>query len=311
MIRKTLSIMLSAVLVFTLLLASCTSQSNTGTGSSKEPGPTAPAIVVTDMTGRTVALDKPSEKVVTLTASTCEIVYALGVGDRVVGRGEYCDWPAEALKKPVVASGAETNIEQIIALRPDLVLMATMDQTAEQVKQLQDAGIKVYASDAHDIAGTYESILQIGQLMGRDSQAQAIVDNMKTTFNGLSAKKLSGTVYFEVSPLEYGLWTAGKNTFMNEVAELMGLKNIFGDLEGWAEISEEQVLQRNPDYIVTVGMYFGEGLTPAEEIMARPSWQNVTAIKNKQVLDLSNNELSRPGPRLAEGARALYDFVSK
>ena len=318
MMRKTVSIALTAVLVLALLplaslLVAC-NQNNPGAnnspGANNDPSSGSTAITVIDMAGRTVTLDKPAERVIVLTASTCEIVYALGAGGTVVGRGEYCDWPAEALKKPSVASGSETNIEQIIALKPDLVLMAIMSQTPEQVKQLEAAGIKAYASSADDIAGTYESILQIGKLLGKDAEAQAIISSMKKTFDELAAKKVRGTVYFEVSPLEYGLWTAGKGTFMNEVAELIGLENIFADLNGWAEVSEEQVLKRNPDYIVTVGMYFGEGLTPTAEIMSRTPWQNVTAVKKNQILNLSNNELSRPGPRLAEGALALYNFVS-
>ncbi|MCL1847679.1 MAG: ABC transporter substrate-binding protein [Coriobacteriia bacterium] len=323
MTRKYLLVLLSAVLALALLplFAGCGSQNNSGggggggtgvgSGTSGETGATGAegTISVTDMTGRTVTLDKPAEKVVALTASTCEIVYALGAGDTLVGRGEYCDWPAQALLLPTVASGMETNVEQIIALQPDLVLMATMNQSLDQVKQLENAGIHVYGTDAQDIAGTYESILQIGQLLGRDAQAQALVDDMQATFERLSADKKSGTIYFEVSPLEYGLWTAGSNTFMNEVAELLGLENIFADLDGWAEVSEEQVLQRNPDYIVTISMYFGEGPTPEEEILARPSWQNITAVKGEWVLNLANNELSRPGPRLVEGAEMLYDFV--
>ena len=312
MTRKTLSILLTAVLVLTLLLIGCNNKNGSGDGDgSTDTQASTTAISVTDMAGRTVTLDKPAEKVVVLTASTCEIVYALGAGSTVVGRGEYCDWPQEALEKPVVSSGVETNIEQIIALQPDLVLMTVMSQSPEQVSQLENAGIKVYASDAQDIIGTYESILQIGQLLGKDEKAQTIVDDMKQIFDALSAEKVSGTVYFEVSPLEYGLWTAGNNTFMNEVSEMIGLTNIFADLDGWAEVSEEQVLQRNPDYIVTVGMYFGVGLTPTDEIMSRTSWQNVTAVQYGRILNLTNNELSRPGPRLAEGARALYDFVSE
>jgi iron complex transport system substrate-binding protein len=97
---------------------------------------------------------------------------------------------------------------------------------------------------------------------------------------------------------------------MNEVAEIIGLENIFADVDGWVEVSEEQVLARNPDYILTVGMYFGEGLEPADEIKARPAWQDVPAVKNNGILNISTDELSRPGPRLADGAKALYDFVN-
>ena len=96
---------------------------------------------------------------------------------------------------------------------------------------------------------------------------------------------------------------------MNEIAELLGLRNAFADVSGWAEISEEQVLERNPDYIVTISMYFGEGPTPVEEILGRAGWQNVTAVKNGAILNLGNNELSRPSYRLVDGARALYQFA--
>ncbi len=98
---------------------------------------------------------------------------------------------------------------------------------------------------------------------------------------------------------------------MDEIATMMGLTNIFHDVQGWGEVSEEQVIQRNPDYIVTITMYYGEGPKPEEEIMSRQGWENVTAVKNQAILNLPNNELSRPGPRLADGATMLYDFITK
>ena len=91
---------------------------------------------------------------------------------------------------------------------------------------------------------------------------------------------------------------------------LKGLRNCFDDIsDSWAAISEEQVLERNPDFILTITMYYGEGPTPEEEIMGRAGWENVTAVKNGDILNLVNNELSRPAPRLAEGAQMLFDFV--
>jgi iron complex transport system substrate-binding protein len=186
-----------------------------------------------------------------------------------------------------------------------------MAQTEEQIAALEKAGIKVVVSDAQDIAGVYTAIEMIGRLMGKDAEAYALIDSMKNTFAEVSAKAGDGTktVYFEVSPLEYGLWTAGADTFMNEVCEMLGLKNAFSDVSGWGEISEEQVLERNPDYIVTINMYWGDGLTPVEEIMARDGWKNVTAVQNGAILNLQNNELSRPGPRLADGAQLMFDFI--
>ena len=176
----------------------------------------------------------------------------------------------------------------------------------------ESAGVQVVVSDAHDIEGVYTAIEMIGALMGKSENAAAVVDNMKKSFAGLrenAAGDGTKTVYFEVSPLEFGLWTAGSGTFMDEITRMLGLRNVFDDVEGWASISEEQVLERNPDYIVTITMYFGEGPTPEEEIIARPGWENVTAVKNGAILNLVNNELSRPAPRLADGAQMMYDFI--
>ena len=123
-------------------------------------------ITVTDMTGREITLDSPATRIVALTASDVEIIYALGAGELLVGRGEYCDYPAEVFNVPSVESGGNTNIEQILALNPDVVVMSSMAQTEEQVKQLEDAGVAVVVNDAKDIAGVYTSIEILGKLLG-------------------------------------------------------------------------------------------------------------------------------------------------
>ena len=269
-------------------------------------------VTVTDMTGREIILSEPAARIVALTAADCEILCALGCEDALVGRGEYCDYPASVLDKPSVQSGYETNIEQIIALQPQVVLMATMAQTVEQVEALENAGIKVVVSDAQDIEGVYYAIRMIGTLMGKDAEAEALVADMQNAFAGIAdkAENTGKTVYFEVSPLQWGLWTAGKGTFMDELATLCGLTNAFADLDGWAAISEEQVLDRDPDYIVTITMYYGEGPTPVEEIASRSGWDALKAVQNGDILNADSNEISRPGPRLVDAAETLYTFVS-
>ena len=285
-------------------------ESSTAESSAAESSSTAGAVSFTDQAGRQIDLDKPADKIVALTASDCEILYALGAQDKLVGRGEYCDDPAEVADIPSVQSGSDTNIEQILDLKPDVVIMATMDQTTDQVQQLENAGVKVVVSDAQDIAGTYDAITMLGTLTGKESEAADIIQTMKDSFDKIKESPVEGgTIYFEVSPLQYGLWAAGKGTFMDEIATMMGLTNIFEDVDGWGEVSEEQVLERNPDYIVTISMYTGEGPTPVEEIEQRSGWQDVKAVKNEAILDLDDNSLSRPVPRLADGAKALYDFV--
>ncbi len=272
----------------------------------------AEGVTITDMTGREIVLDEPVERIVALTASDVEIIYALGAGDLLVGRGEYCDWPAEVLDKPVVKSGAETNLEEILALEPQVVIMATMAQTVDQVEALEKAGVKVIVSDAQNLEGVYTAISMIGQITGKTAAAEALNQQMKDTFDGIRAKaeNTGKTVYFEVSPLEWGLWAGGKGTFMDEIAEICGLTNAFADVEGWGAVSEEQVLDRDPDYIVTTSMYWGEGPTPEEEIKGRAGWDVLKAVKENHIFNADSNAITRPGPRLMEAAEALFEFIS-
>ena len=269
-------------------------------------------LTLTDMTGREIVLEKPAEKIVALTASDVEIIYALGAGDLLVGRGEYCDYPEEVLEKPVVKSGAETNLEEILALEPDVVIMATMAQTKDQVEALEKAGVKVIVSDAQNLEGVYTAISLIGQITGKNAEADTIIGKMKETFASVKekAQNTGKTVYFEVSPLEWGLWAAGSGTFMDELAEICGLTNAFADVEGWGAVTEEDVKERDPDYIVTTSMYWGEGPTPVEEIMGRNGWDSLKAVQNGQVFNADSNAITRPGPRLMDAAVALYDFIS-
>ena len=310
--NKLLNMLLVLILVMSCLCGCGGGSAETGDDDNQTGGEAV--ISVTDQKGRVIELSEPAKRVVALTASDCEIIYALGAEETLVGRGEYCTYPAEVTEVTMVASGSETNLEQIIALAPQVVLMNEMDQTPEQVEALEKAGIKVVVNDANTIAETYDSIEIIGAIVGKDAEAKAMVDSMKSAFAEMEAHKeafTGKTVYFEISPLEYGLWTAGPGSFMDEVANMMGLTNIFSDTNRWAQVSEEQVLQRNPDYIVSVAMYFGEGMTPVEEILSRPGWSNVTAIKNNDILNLQNDELSRPGPRLVDGAQLLFDMISE
>lgn len=296
MTKKLVSLFLALVMAFSLTAAFAEST----------------AVTVTDMAGREITLDAPATKVVALTASDCEILAALGAEDTLVGRGEYCDYPESILEVPAVQSGADTNLEQIIALEPQVVVMAKMAQTEEQVAALEKAGIRVVVSDAQDIEGVYTAIRLIGALVGRNDEAEAMVADMQSAFADIAAKSenTGKTVYFEVSPLQWGLWTAGKGTFMDELATLCGLTNAFADVEGWAEISEEQVLERDPDYIVTISMYYGEGPTPVEEIKSRAGWDALKAVQNDAIFNADSNEVSRPGPRLKDAAEALYTFVT-
>lgn len=302
--KKLLAVMLAVLLAVSF--CSC------GKSGGKEAGP----ITVTDQMGNEVTLEKVPEKVVVLTAAPCEIIFALGAGDKIIARGKYCDYPEEALAIRETGSAHDTNIEDIISMEPDLVIWDSMGQTQEQYDALTAAGIPVLSTNADTFETTYESILLIGKVLGKDAEAEKLVADMKAGLEEVAAQaKEAGiegkTVYFEVSPLQWGLWSAGSDTFMQEIADIVGLKNIFDDVSGWVEVSEEQVIERNPDYIVTITMYYGEGPRPEEEIMSRQGWENVTAVKDGTILCIDTNLLSRPTPRLVDGAKALIEFITK
>lgn len=315
--KKITALLLTLVLIVSA--TACTRKAApTPSGESASASPSGTPITVTDMKGRVIKLSKPAEKIVALAPSDCEILYALGAGGSLVGRGEYCDYPAEVSSTPVVQSGGETNIEQIIALGPDVVIMSTMAQTQELAASLENAGIKVIISDAINIEDIYKAITMIGQVVGKNDAAKTVVDGMKKAFEDIKEKVRQNnkansgkTIYFEVSPLACGLYTAGSGTYMDDITIMLGLKNTFGDLQDWAPVSEEQVLQRNPDYIVSTAMSYDNSQNPVDEILSRKGWENIPAIKNRAIYNADSDSyaLMHPGPRLTEAVQHLYDFI--
>ncbi len=265
-------------------------------------------ITVTDMFGREVTLEGPVTRVIATEPADCEILCALGCEELLVGRGLYCDYPASIQELPAVQSGANTNLEEILALNPQVVIMADMAHTVEQVNLLEENGVKVICVNADSISEVYDAIRLIGTVVGKTTEADALVADMQGTFDAIAAKceKIDKSIYFEVSPLMWGLWSAGSGTFMKELAEICGMQNAFSDIEGWQAVSQEQVIERNPDYIVLIS---GMGDTAVEEVMGREGWGDINAIKNAKVLNADSNTMSRPGPRLKDAAEELYNFL--
>ena len=293
MMKKLVSLLFAALLVVCLAGAVAESASMT----------------ITAMFGREVTLEGPVTRIVALEPSDCEILCALGCEDTLVGRGKYCDYPASVLELPAVQSGANTNLEEILALEPQVVIMSDMAHTEEQVNLLEQNGVKVIGTDADSIAEVYDAIRMIGKVMGRDAEAEAIVSDMQVTFADIAAKseKSEKTIYFEVMPLEWGLWSAGSGTFMHELAEICGMNNAFADIEGWQAVSQEQVIERDPDYIVLVT---GMGEAAVEEVLGREGWGEMKAIKSGEVYNADSYALTRPAPRLKEAAVDLYNFLN-
>jgi iron complex transport system substrate-binding protein len=313
---------LCLVIGFLLITASCgktASSSTPGTASnaavsadSKAAVPASESYKVTDSRGKEVFFAKAPEKIISLLPSDTEIIYALGAGDQLIAVDTYSNYPKEAAKKQQLSSGDKMSVETIIGLKPDLVILGEMDQTEDQFKQLEDAGIKVIATQAGDIADTYKVIDMIGKTLNEESKATEIINGMKKDFAQIKEQVKNNPpkkVYIEISPLKYKLWSCGKGTFQNELLTLIGATNIFSDITSWKEVSEEQVLSRNPGIIITtVGPMYGVA-DPVSEIKARANWNKIDAVKNGRVYVTDSDAIQRPGPRLATAAKDLVKII--
>lgn len=293
MSKKLVSLFVAALLILSMATAAVADETS---------------VTITDMHGREIVLTEPVTRIVALTPADCEILCAIGCEDTLVGRGKYCDYPESILELPALATGDNLNVEEILALEPQVVLMSDMNQTDEQIKLLEENGVQVVISETTDIEGVYTAIRMIGALMGKDVEAEAVITDMQATFDYIASisEPSDKTIYFEVMPLEWGLWSAGTNTFMHELAGICGMQNAFADIDGWQEVSEEQVIERDPDYIVLVT---GMGETAVDEVLGREGWGDMKAIQNGAVYNADSYAMTRPGPRLKDAAIDLYEFL--
>ncbi|KOS60841.1 ABC transporter substrate-binding protein [Lysinibacillus agricola] len=268
-------------------------------------------MTITDATGKDITLEAPPEKIVSLIPSNTEILFGLGLNDEIIGVTDNDDYPAEATEKEKVG-GMEYNIEQIIALTPDIVFAHASSMTFSEgaIEQLEAAGVKVFVvANAKDFNDTYTSIEQLGRATGKLEEAQKIVANMKakveevqTKLEGVKPKK----VFVETSD-EPEIYTAGKGTFMNEMLNMIHAENVAADADNWYKIDAEQIIAKNPDVIVVTYNYVPDILT---KIPQRAGFETITAVKNKDIVQVDENTTSRQGPRLADGleelAKAIY-----
>jgi iron complex transport system substrate-binding protein len=275
-------------------------------------------VTIKDATDQDVVIDAKPEKIVSLIPSNTEIAYELGLGEDIVGVSDYDNYPEEVATKEKIG-GMELNIEKILSLTPDLVLAhASSGMTSEEgLKQLKDAGVAVLVvNDAVNFEQTFDSIDMIGKATGEQQEAKKIIKDMKESFDMIEKKAAEieeskrKTVFVEVSP-EPEIYTPGKNTFIDGMLSMIHANNASEELEGWVKIDQEAIIQKNPDAIVTTYGYYTE--KAAEKVLARKGWQDMNAIKEKQVFDVHSDLVTRPGPRLAEGveelAKAIYPEV--
>jgi len=273
-----------------------------------------PSIVLSDGLDRRVELYEPAQRIVSLAPSNTEILFAIGAGSQIVGRDDFSDYPEEAKNVQSIGSTyGDLNTEAIVALEPDLVLAAEIN-SPEQVKTLEDLGLTVYwLGNPQDFPGLYDNLALVGVLTGREEETAALNDTLVARVNGV-AEKLYGSgqrpkVFYEVDGSDPTKpWTTGPGTFIATMIALAGGDNVGSVLvDQYAQISSEELIRQNPEYILLGDSAFG--VTP-ESIGQRAGWDQIAAVKNKQVYAFDDNLASRPGPRLVDGLETMAKILN-
>jgi iron complex transport system substrate-binding protein len=303
-------------LLLSMLLAACASTAPPPAAPSSTaalPPETEFPLTTTDDLGREITIEQMPRRIVSLLPSNTEILFAVGAGDRVVGVTSYCNYPPEAAGREQVGgiTNKSLSVEAIVALEPDLVLAAGAQD--EIIKAMEQAGLTVIVLKPATLADIYTNIQLVGQITGHADRAAAVVADMRRRAEAVS-KKVAAipaderlTVFYEV--WDEPLMTAGPNTFIGQMIEMAGGKNIFAEVdEDWPQVSPEVIVARNPAVILGPQSH-GDALM-AEQIAARPGWANLAAVQNGRIYLLDGDMISRPGPRLIdvleEIARDLY-----
>lgn len=259
----------------------------------------AQALQVTDDRGITVTFKQAPQRIVSLLPSLTETVCELGQCQRLVGVDRYSNYPASVRALPQVGGGLDPNIEAIVALKPDVVLMATSSRVGER---LQSLGIKVVALEPKSHADVKRVLEKIGQVLDvPDAQRiwRVIDTGVLAAAQSLPASVKNTRVYFEVNRAPYA---AGASSFIGETLSRLGAQNIVpASLGPFPKLNPEYVVRANPD-VIMVGDRNYAGME------GRPGWAGIRAIKERQVCVFTvaqSDVVVRPGPRMAEGARIM------
>ena len=272
--------------------------------------PTLEPLTLTDSRGQEVRVPREVKRIVSLAPSNTEILFALELGDRVVGVTEFCDYPQEAKGIEKVGGFMDVSVEKIVSLSPDLVL--TIEGTPEVVAKLEEVGIAVLVLQPTDLESIYHTIELVGQAAGAEEAAQALIRLMRGKVEAITAKVESveehPKVFYELDATDPAKpYTAGPDTWHDQFIRLAGGVNIAGTVDAqWVQFSAEEIISQDPEIILLGDANFG---VTAEDVAQRPGWEVLTAVRNGAVYPIDDNLISRPGPRVVEGIEALVRII--
>jgi iron complex transport system substrate-binding protein len=289
---KKITFLLLSVLV---VLVSC---NTTSTKQSK-------SIVVTDAFNRKVTIVSEPKRIISISPAITEIMFALGKQQLLIGRSDRCTYPEQVSSIPTIGSILEPNIETIASLKPDLIIASTHFKK-EMVDKIEQLGIPIIVLKSQDsFEGAYEIIAKVGEIVQAQHQADSIIGTMKTDVSLIQEKTKAitsrPTVYYVIGFGKSGNFTAGGNTFISNMINIAGGKNIAEDVNGWS-YSTEQLIEKDPDIII---IHKGD-----KEAFANTAiYKNLKAVKNNKIYEIDNLLFELTGPRLSLGLKTLFTIL--
>ncbi len=297
---------LGVIILSVLVISLCSSCSNDDKSATKS------AIEITDQLGRVVKLDKIPQRIVSLAPQNTEILYALGLADKIVGVTSYCNYPQEAKQKPIIGGFSTVDTEKVISASPDLVVAALIHEK-ETISQLESHGLKVLALAPKTPDQVIQAIELTGKVTGTEQQAAKLVDNMKTRM-----AKVAGLVadipQNDRPHVFYVVWhdplmTAGGDTMQSQLIDLAGGQNIFEDLTYYPTVGLETLLDRQPQVIVAGVGHGSASASPLDWAKSEPRLKNTEALIQNNVFGIDADIASRGGPRMVDALEEMFRLI--
>ncbi len=265
----------------------------------------------TDDMGRAVAIDQIPQRIVSFGPSITEILFALGLEEKVVGVSNYCDYPEAAKLKPKVGDAFNPSLERIVELEPDLVLTLKQEQLNSELDAL---GIKFMVLDPEDIDGISKDIEVVGKITGIEKRAEELIEDMQDSISQVTTLMENASkvrVFFIVDATDPTLpWTAGTGSFIDALITMAGGENIAAKGQGaWVQFSLEQIVSSDPEVIIIQTMTGGIPTVSKEELEASPAWGEMTAVKQSKIRFIDGDLVSRPGPRIVQGLEEMAKII--
>lgn len=265
---------------------------------------------LTDDQGRVVHLDAVPTRIVSHVPSITETLFALGLGDKIVGVSDHCNYPAEAADKAKVGGYYAPSIEKIAALDPDLVLT---DGYAGDIPQLDSLGIPYIVVDPPDIDGLIRDIELLGEATGSSEKAAEIVSDFENRVEAVVAAVSNASeprvfYVFDATDLTKP-WTAGPGSFVDALITLAAGENVAGEAQGsWIQFSMEELVNSDPEVILVDSTHGTATVAPAD-LKENPLWQGVSGVSSGRIGVVDGDLVNRPGPRLVEGLEEIARIV--